>query len=134
MIIRFIGNLSATTLWIMGAILSSIAAFSLVGLLLLAPVWWAAIFGWALVTVNSLLAKVIYDRAIGASQKAFVGWGVAVNAARMLTVIVVFAYMTLNFKCERGSFLVAGLTSFFVMMPFEVMQLLAFQKKAGTKF
>jgi len=118
----------------MGEILSCVVAFPLVILMIPVPVWWAAVFGWGLVAVNSMLAKVIYGRAIGASQKAFVGWGVAANVTRMLTVIVVFVYMTLRFPNERGSFLVAGMASFFVMMPFEVMQLLALQKKAGTKF
>jgi len=76
----------------------------------------------------------IHDRATGVSRAAFVRWGIVANAIRMLTLVVIFAYMTLSFQIERGSFLIAGLSAFFVMMPVEVLQLFVSQNKAVEKF
>ncbi len=86
------------------------------------------------VTLNSVMSRVVYARATGVARASFVKWGIVVNAIRMLTLVVIFAYMTLNFQIERGSFLIAGLSAFFLMMPFEVIQLFSFQNKAVDKF
>lgn len=121
-------------LWLMGIGLSLIVAFSLVLLVIPSPCWWAACAGWILVTLNSLLSRIIHDRATGVSRTTFVRWGIVANAIRMLTLAVIFAYMTFSFQIERGSFLLAGFSAFFVMMPVEVANLFVFQNKAVEKF
>ena len=106
-------------------------AFLLVGWLIPAPCWWAASAGYGAIVVNSLVTRLIRWRAIGVPQKAFIGWGLVLNAIRMLTLIVIFAYITLFFEDVRGSFLISGLSAFFVMMPVEVMQLFTSRTKSG---
>ncbi len=119
--------------WMAGMLLSGFVAFSLVGVIVLTPCWWAACGGWSLVALNSMAARVIRDQSVGVSRAAFMGWGVIANAIRMLTLIVIFAYMTVFFPGERGSFLISGLSAFFVMMPVEVMQLFKSQTKVAEK-
>lgn len=134
MILRSFKTALISQLWLLGMILSCGVALLLVGFIISSPCWWAACFGLMIVTLNSVMARVINERATGASRAAFVRWGVIVNAIRMLTLVVIFAYMTMNFQIERGSFLMAGLPTFFVMMPIEVIQLFRLQNKAVDKF
>lgn len=121
-------------LWPIGIVLSCFVAFMLAGLIISSPCWWAVCSGWGVVALNSMLARVINARATGVARPAFVGWGIVANAIRMLTLAVIFAYMTLNYINERGSFLIAGFSAFFILMPVEVVQLFSFQSKAVSKF
>lgn len=121
-------------LWITGVVLSCGVAFTLVGILVPEPCWWAACCGWVLVALNSVLIKVIHERAVGVSRAAFVRWGVALNAIRMLTLAGIFVYMTLRFESGLSSFLVTGFSAFFIMMPFELMQLFRSQNKVVEDF
>ncbi len=70
---------------------------------------------------------------MGSAPWAFIRWGGVANVIRMLTLVLIFAYMVLFFQVERGSFLVSGLSAFFLLMPVEVMQLLQYQNKVGEK-
>jgi hypothetical protein len=117
--------------WFLGVVLSCGVAISLVGYVLPAPCWWAAWLGWGVVVMNSVVVKGIQVRAVGSHRFAFVGWGIIGNSIRMLTLVGIFAYITLFWKGERGSFLVSGLTSFFILMPIEVVQLFAIQNRSA---
>ncbi len=119
--------------WIVGVVLSCGVAFSLVEFVIPAPCWWAAGAGWVVVVVNSVVARMIQDRAVGTRRLDFVGWGIIGNSIRMLTFVGIFAYITLFFKSERGSFLVAGLSAFFLLMPIEVIQLFVIQNIKTAK-
>jgi hypothetical protein len=117
-------------LWSAGLVFSGGEAFLMVWLLIPAPCWWAGSAGYGAIVLNSLLTRLIRGHAIGVPKKAFIGWGLVVNAIRMLTLIVIFAYITLFFEDVRGSFLISGLSAFFVMMPVEVLQLFTSRTKA----
>lgn len=132
--VQFIKDISAARLWGAGILLSGVVAFSLVELMIPAPVGWAACFGWGLVALNSMFVRAIHDRAAGGRRAAFLGWGLVANGIRMLTLVMIFAYMAAFFRSERGSFLLAGFSAFFVLMPVEVWQLIRFQDKAVDKF
>lgn len=121
-------------LWSVGIMLSCVVSLVLVGLLVAEPCWWTACSGWILVAVNSIVLRVINERAIGVSRAAFVRWGVVLNSIRMLTLAGIFVYMTLSFQSGRSSFLIAGFSAFFFMMPFELMQLLKSQDKVVGNF
>lgn len=126
-------SLQDTHFWPFSLVVACFVAFLLVRILIPAPSWWATGLGCGVIVVNSLLTRGINFRAIGRSRAAFLGWGIGANAIRMLTLFMFFAYITLNFVFDRGSFLTAGISSFFVMLPAEVMQLFRFQDRLGAK-
>lgn len=129
----FVKRAMNAPLWIIGLILSSVVPFLLVSLLVPIPYWWAVCFGAGLVAVNSVVARLMNDWAVGGTGRAFWGWGIIANAIRMLTLIMIFAYMCALFREERGAFLISGFSAFFVMMPVEIIQLLKSQNKAIEK-
>lgn len=93
--------------------------------------WGAAGVGWLVAVLNSLIGRLINDRAVGRSRNAFVGWGLAANAFRMLTLVGIFAYMALRYPGVRGSFFVTGFVTFFPLMGVEVASLFKSQNKDG---
>lgn len=94
--------------------------------------WWAVAGGWGLAVANSAAARLINRRAVGATSGAFLGWGIGVNAFRMLTLIGFFVYILRSYPEERGSFFASVFTAFFVLMLVEVGGLLLSQGKAGS--
>lgn len=123
----------AFSLWGAGLLVSLLVAAGLVWWIIPSPVWWAAGLGWSLVLANALVARAIHAKATNGGRGGFIRWGLVGNGIRMLTLVLIFAYMTLHFKGERSSFLVSGLTCFFVLLPVEIVQLFRFQDKGGLK-
>jgi hypothetical protein len=94
--------------------------------------WRAVVGGWGVAVVNSVAGRLINRRAVGATSGAFLGWGIGVNAFRMLTLIGFFAYILRSYPEERGSFFASVFTVFFILMLVEVWDLFQSQGKAGS--
>ena len=103
-------------IWFASSALACMAG-SLLALSVLPDVnWGAAGAGWGIALLNSFAGHLINRRAVGRSGKTFIVWGLAANAFRLLTVLVIFAYIVVCFPSERASFLVMAFVAFFVMM------------------
>lgn len=129
---KAIRGAEAFPLWLVGILLSLLVSAAMVGGIDPQPVWRAAAFGWLVVVANAMMARTIHARATGVARGAFGRWGLVANGIRMLTLVVIFAFIVVHFESDRSSFLIAGLSSFFILLPVEIMQLFRFQNKSGA--
>ena len=90
-----------------------------------------ALSGWLVAMLNSLAGHAINRRAVGPDRNAFVRWGLAVNFARILTLLALFAFIVFFQPEGRGAFFVMVFTCYFMLLGVEVMALLRGQDKVG---
>lgn len=103
-----------------GIVAAAVAGFGAAALFLDNLSWPFVAAGWLVAALNALAARAINRRAVGLAPRAFVVWGIIMNATRMLTVFGIFAYVILSCGEPRGGFLMSSLVGFFILMPIEV--------------
>ena len=95
---------------------------------------WAAVAGgWGVAVVNSVAARGINRRSMRGTKGAFIGWGIAGNVCRMLTLTGVFVYSLCSYKKDRGSFFVSVFVVMFILMLVEVKSLFLSQENSGSR-
>lgn len=87
------------------------------------------VLGWGVAAASSLLAMAFSSRAVGRARLAFLGWGVGANLFRLLTLLLIFAYIAVRHESIRLSFLTAAFTGFFMLLVVEIAYLLVLQDR-----
>ena len=118
-------------LWVSASIGAGLLGAAVTWLAVSAVDWNMAGLGWCLAVLNSGVGRVLNDRAVGRSGKAFIGWGLVANAFRVLTLVCVFAFMVFHHAEGRGSFFIMIFVALFMLMGVEVASLLKAQNKVG---
>lgn len=119
-------------IWVGAVIVSGILGAFMAWWVVPVVFWWAVAGGWGLAVANSVAARMINQRAVGATSGVFLGWGIGANAFRMLTLLGFFAYILCSYPKERGSFFASVFTAFFILMLVEVVDLFQSQGKTGS--
>ncbi|MEI6516307.1 MAG: hypothetical protein WCO77_10025 [bacterium] len=113
---------------ICGGLLGGLLAWFLVS-----PVdWLAASAGWLLATLNSLVGRLINRRAIGAGLFSVVGWGLAANAFRLLTLSFICAFIAISMRDIASSFFTPLFVVLFILMAIDVRGLFSAQYGCGN--
>ena len=120
-------------LWIAAIIVAGVAGAGMAYLVVPVVHWKAAAAGWLVAVLSSLAGRMLNDRAVGRSGKAFIGWGLVANSFRVLTLVCVFAFMAFHHPNGRGSFFVTVFMAIFVMTGVEVASLFRAQNKVGKQ-
>jgi len=116
-------------MWVVAAMASGVLGAVLARLLVPVVVWKFAVAGWLLALINSLAAIAINSRAIGRSRNAFIGWGLVANTLRVLTLLIIFAFIIFLEGAGRATFFIVVFTGFFTMLGIEVLSLFGFQSR-----
>lgn len=113
---------------ICGGLLGGVMAW-----LLVSPVnWLAACAGWLVATINSLAGRLINRRAVGAGLVSVVGWGLAANAFRLLTLSFICAFIAISMRDLAGSFFTPLFVVLFILMAIDVRGLFSAQYGCGN--
>jgi hypothetical protein len=120
-------------IWVGAVIVSGILGVLMAWSLAPAISWGAVAGGWGVAVVNSLVARGFNCRAMRGAKSAFIGWGIAGNSFRMLTLMGVFVYILFSYKEERGSFFISVFVVMFVLMLVEVKSLFLSQENSGSR-
>jgi hypothetical protein len=116
-------------LWLVSALAAGVLGAVLARLLVPVVVWKFAVAGWLLALINSLAAIAINSRAIGRSRNAFIGWGLVANTLRVLTLLIIFAFIIFFEGSGKAAFFIAVFAGFFTMLGIEVLSLFGFQSR-----
>ena len=94
--------------------------------------WGMVSAGLGLAIVNAWAARGANHRAVGASRRNFIGWGMIAHACRMLTVAGIFAFIKISWSEEACSFFIPFFSVMFWFMVLEVAWLLKEQNDRGS--
>jgi len=116
-------------MWLVAALVAGVMGAVVATLLVPVVAWKFAVAGWLLALINSLAAISINSRAIGRSRNAFIGWGLVANTLRVLTLLIIFAFIIFFEGAGRATFFIVVFTGFFTMLGIEVLSLFGFQSR-----